>query len=65
LAASKLDDRKKIYNDASALLNDEAPSIFLYVPNVFVGVNKGLTGVKPTADLNYLTFNIQNWAIQK
>ncbi len=65
LAVSKLDDRKKIYNDASALLNDEAPSIFLYVPNVFVGVNKGLTGVKPTADPNYLTFNIQNWAIQK
>jgi peptide/nickel transport system substrate-binding protein len=65
LATNKLDDRKKIYADASAILNDEAPSIFLYAANVFVGVNKGLTGVKATADPNYLTFNLQDWTLQK
>ena len=65
LATSKTEDRVKIYADASTILNDEVPSIFLYTPNMFVGTNKGLTGIKPTADPNYLTFNIQDWAIQK
>lgn len=65
LATSKADERKKIYAEASAILNDEVPSIFLYASNTFVGVNKGLTGVKPMADSNYLTFNIQDWVIQK
>jgi len=65
LATSKADDRKKIYAEASALLNDEVPSIFLYASNTFVGVNKGIAGIKPLADPNYLTFNIHEWAIQK
>ncbi len=65
LATSKPDDRKKIYAEASAILNDDVPSIFLYASNTFVGVNKGIAGVKPMADLNYLTFNVQEWIIQK
>lgn len=65
LATSKLDDRKRFYQEAGAILADEVPSIFLYAPNVFVGVNKGLTGIKPSADSNYLTWNIQDWAFQK
>jgi len=65
LASNKIEDRKKIYLDAAAILNDDAPSIFLFVPKVLVGVNKGLTGVKPSADPSYLTWNIREWAIQK
>ncbi len=64
-AASKTEDRQKSYWDASALLNDELPSIFLFAPNVFVGVNKGLSGIKPLADPNYLMWNIQDWSVQK
>jgi peptide/nickel transport system substrate-binding protein len=64
-AVSKSEDRQRSYWDASAILNDELPSIFLFTPNVFVGVNKGLSGVKPIADPNYLTWNIQDWTVQK
>jgi peptide/nickel transport system substrate-binding protein len=64
-AVSKNEDRQRSYWDASTILNDEMPSIFLLAPNVFVGVNKGLGGVKPIADSNYLTWNIQDWAVQK
>ncbi|MEW5721127.1 MAG: ABC transporter substrate-binding protein, partial [Chloroflexota bacterium] len=65
IAVSKNEDRQKSYWDASALLNDELPSIFLFAPNVFVGVNKGLSGIKPVADPSYLTWNIQSWTVQK
>lgn len=64
-AAAKNEERQKSYWDASALLNDELPSIFLFAPNVFVGVNKGLNGVKPSVDPNFLTWNIAEWVIQK
>jgi len=65
IAVSKNEDRQKSYWDASTILNDELPSIFLFTPNVFVAVNKGLSGVKPAADPNYLTWNIQDWNVQK
>jgi peptide/nickel transport system substrate-binding protein len=64
LASYKTDDRKKIYPDASVILNDELPSIFLYAPNILVGVKKGTIGVKPSADPNYLTWNIQEWLVR-
>ncbi len=63
--ATKSEERQKNYWDASALLNDDLPSLFLYAPNTFFAVNKNLTGVKPTADPNYLTWNIQAWIISK
>jgi peptide/nickel transport system substrate-binding protein len=64
-AVNKNEERQKSYWDASALLNDELPSIFLFAPNAFVGVNKGLNGVKPVVDPNFLTWNITEWAVQK
>jgi len=60
-ATSKIEERQKIYWEASALLNDELPSIFLYTPSVFFGANKGLQGLAPSADPGYLTWNIQDW----
>jgi len=65
LKFSSLDERKKIYAQVSSLLNDQAPSVFLFSPNSVFAVNKGLLGVKPNADPNFLTFNIQDWAFQK
>ncbi|MBM3129728.1 MAG: peptide ABC transporter substrate-binding protein [Chloroflexi bacterium] len=64
-AVNRNEDRQKAYWDASALLNDELPSIFLFAPNVFVGVNKGVSGVKPSVDPSFLTWNIAEWTIQK
>lgn len=62
---SRNEDRQKSYWEASAILNDELPGIFLFAPNVFVGVNKGLSGIKPVADPNYLTWNVQDWTVLK
>jgi len=61
---SNLEERGKIYKQASALLNDELPSLFFYTANSFLGVNKGLTGVKPSADPGYLTWNIEEWSFK-
>ncbi len=65
LATSKKEERQKIYGEASAILNDEQPALFLFAPNSLVGVNKGLRGVKPSADPNYLTWNVNEWAFQR
>ena len=65
VATSKQEERQKIYWEASAILNDELPSLFYYTASSFVGVNKGLTGLKPSADPGYLTWNIQEWNFSK
>jgi peptide/nickel transport system substrate-binding protein len=65
VTTSKQDERQKVYWEASAILNDELPSLFFYTANSFVGVNKGLTGLKPSADPGYLTWNIQEWNFSK
>jgi peptide/nickel transport system substrate-binding protein len=65
VATSKSADRQKIYWEASTILNDELPSLFLFTSNRFAGVNKGLSGLKPSADPGYLTWNIQQWSFQK
>ena len=60
-AISDIKKRQKIYWEASAILNDELPSLFLFSPSRYWGVNKGLGGLKPTADPGYLTWNIEEW----
>lgn len=60
-AVSDVKERQKIYWEASAILNEELPSLFLFTSSRFWGVNKGLGGVKPTADPGYLTWNIEEW----
>jgi peptide/nickel transport system substrate-binding protein len=65
ILASKNEDRQKSYWDASAILNDELPSLFLFAPNTLTTVNKGLGGIKPMADFANLTWNVQDWAFQK
>ena len=62
VATSDVKERQKVYWEASALLNDELPSLFLFTANVLYGVNKGLKGLKPSADPGYLTWNIQEWS---
>ncbi|MGQ9666212.1 MAG: ABC transporter substrate-binding protein [Anaerolineae bacterium] len=65
VATSDIKERQKIYWEASAILNEELPSLFFYTPNVFFGVNKGLKGLKPSADPGYLTWNITEWYFEK
>jgi ABC-type transport system substrate-binding protein len=62
IATSDIEERAAIYKEASALLNDELPSLFFYTANSYAGINTGLTGVIPSADPGYLTWNIEDWA---
>jgi peptide/nickel transport system substrate-binding protein len=65
VATSDPDARQQTYWAASAILNDELPSLFYYTPSVFFGVNKGLKGLAPSADPGYVTWNIENWYLEK
>jgi peptide/nickel transport system substrate-binding protein len=65
VATSNSDAQQQTYWQASAILNDELPSLFYYTPDVFYGVNKGLKGLAPSADPGYVTWNIENWYLEK
>ena len=62
-SVSDLEARQQAYWQASAILNEELPSLFTYTPSVFYGVNKGLAGLAPSADPFYLTWNIEDWRL--
>lgn len=62
VATSDTQTRADAYWKASEILNDELPSLFFYTDSTFTGVNSGLTGIKPSADPGYLTWNIEDWA---
>ncbi len=64
VAVSDIEERQEIYWEASAIQNEELPSLFLFTPSRFWGVNKGLGGLKPSADPGYLTWNIEEWYFQ-
>jgi ABC-type transport system substrate-binding protein len=64
VATSDPDQRQEIYWEASAILNEELPSLFFFTANRFFGVNKGLGGVNPSADPGYLTWNIEDWFLK-
>ncbi len=63
VATSVVEDRQAIYHEASAILNEDLPSLFFMSPDSFVGMNPNLAGVKPSADPGYLTWNIEEWTI--
>lgn len=53
--------RTEYYHEASAILNNELPSLFFMSPSTIVGRNQRLMGVRPTADVGYITWNIADW----
>lgn len=63
-ATSVIEERQEIYYEASAILNEELPSLFFMTPDVFYGVNTGLEGVEPSPDQGYVTWNIEEWTIE-
>jgi peptide/nickel transport system substrate-binding protein len=65
VATSVIEDRQAIYFEASAILNEELPSLFFMSPDSFVGMNPNLTGVQPSADPGYMTWNIEEWTISE
>lgn len=64
VAVSDQAARQAIYWEASAILNDELPSLFFFTSNRFFGANKGLSGLKPSSDPGYVTWNISEWRFE-
>jgi len=63
LATSDQSKRKEIYTEVVRLINDEAPTIFLWVPNSICGYNKRLQGFKPTSYLDNYLWNAEEWSV--
>ena len=53
--------RAEFYHEASAILNEELPSLFFMTLSSFVGKNPHLKGVRASSDIGYLTWNIADW----
>lgn len=53
--------RAEYYHQASAILNNELPSLFFMSPATIIGRDHRLMGVRPTADVGYVTWNISEW----
>ncbi len=60
---SVIEDRQAIYWEASQILNTELPSLFFMSSNAFFGASNNLSGVDPSVDPGYLTWNIEEWTI--
>jgi peptide/nickel transport system substrate-binding protein len=65
VATSDITERAEIYYQASAILNEQLPSLFFMSQDSFVGMNPNLTGIKPSADPGYMTWNIEEWSISE
>jgi len=65
VATSSIEERQEIYFEASAILNEELPSLFFMTPDVFYGVSPKLSGVAPSPDQGYVTWNIGEWTISE
>lgn len=59
--SGEADVRAEYYHKASAILNDELPSLFFMTLSSFVGKDPRLMGVMPSSDIGYLTWNIADW----
>jgi peptide/nickel transport system substrate-binding protein len=55
-------ERKEIYNEWAQLMNEEAPAVFLYLPNKIKAYNPRVGGYKPVTGLDFL--NVEDWYIQ-
>lgn len=62
---ARYEERWQPYWDASAILNDELPSLPLFAPNVWIGINKKLSGVQPLTEPNFLTWNLTQWTVSR
>lgn len=64
-AVADVDTRQAAYFQASAIQNEDVPSLFFMSPDVFFGVSTSLSGVKPSTDSGYVTWNIEEWTISE
>lgn len=56
-------ERKAIYRDLCIMLNEEAPQVYLYAPNVVKAYNPNLQNFGPTSFLDYLDY--YKWYVEQ
>jgi len=62
-AATDQAARAKIYQEASALINDDVSHVWLFVADAIYGYSDKLQGLKPHGDFNSAYWNAYEWSI--
>ncbi len=57
------DERKKLYRKVHALITEDQPYTFLYVPDTIIAVNKRIKGIEPT--VAGIWHNYIHWYVPK
>jgi peptide/nickel transport system substrate-binding protein len=55
--------RAKIYQEASAIINDEVSHVWLFVADAIYGYSDKLQGLKPHGDFNSAYWNANEWSV--
>ena len=55
--------RAKIYQEASALINDDVSHVWLFVADAIYGYSDKLQGLKPHGDFNSAYWNANEWSV--
>ena len=55
--------RAKIYQEASALINDDVSHVWLFVADAIYGYSDKLQGLKPHGDFNSAYWNAHEWSV--
>ncbi len=55
--------RAKIYQEASALINDDVSHVWLFVADAIYGYSDKLQGLKPHGDFNSAYWNANEWTV--
>ena len=62
-AATDQAARAKIYQEASALINDDVSHVWLFVADAIYGYSDKLQGLKPHGDFNSAYWNAYEWSV--
>jgi ABC-type transport system substrate-binding protein len=62
-AATDQAARAKIYQEASAIINDEVSHVWLFVADAIYGYSDKLQGLKPHGDFNSAYWNANEWTV--
>ena len=55
--------RAAIYQEASALINDDVSHVWLFVADAIYGYSDKLQGLKPHGDFNSAYWNANEWSV--
>lgn len=63
VATSDLAQRKQIYAQVAKIVNEDAPTIFLWSPNSIYGLSKRLKAFRPPSYSGSILWNAEDWTV--